>query len=59
MSSANKATNARIRKNFSKISFSKNDELEILCIPPWLIEKVDTEIDHFHYRFPLTMPCNC
>jgi putative sugar O-methyltransferase len=35
-------------KNFSKISFSKNDELEILCIPPWLIEKVDTEIDHFY-----------
>ena len=31
-----------------KISFSNNDELEILCIPPWLIEKVDVEIDHFH-----------
>jgi putative sugar O-methyltransferase len=35
-------------KNLSKISFSKNNELEILCIPPWLIEKVDVEIDHFH-----------
>jgi putative sugar O-methyltransferase len=35
-------------KNLNKISFSKNNELEILCIPPWLIEKVDTEIDHFH-----------
>ena len=35
-------------KNFNKISFSKNDELEILCIPPWLIERVDVEIDHFH-----------
>ena len=35
-------------KNLDKISFKKNDELEILCIPPWLIEKVDTEIDHFH-----------
>ena len=35
-------------KNLDKISFSKNDELEILCIPPWLIEKVETEIDHFH-----------
>jgi len=35
-------------KNLDKISFSKNNELEILCIPPWLIEKVETEIDHFH-----------
>lgn len=35
-------------KNLNKISFEKNDELEILCIPPWLIEKVETEIDHFH-----------
>jgi len=35
-------------KNLNKISFSKNNELEILCIPPWLIEKVDAEIDHFH-----------
>jgi len=35
-------------KNLDKISFKKNDELEILCIPPWLIEKVDAEIDHLH-----------
>ena len=35
-------------RNSNKISFSKNDELEILCIPPWLIERVETEIDHFH-----------
>ena len=35
-------------KSFDKISFQKNDELEILCIPPWLIEKVETQIDHFH-----------
>lgn len=35
-------------KDKEKISFSKNDELEILCIPPWLIEKLDIEIDHFH-----------
>ena len=35
-------------KNLNKISFSKNNNLEILCIPPWLIEKVDVEIDHFH-----------
>ena len=35
-------------KNLDKINFQDNDELEILCIPPWLIEKVDVEIDHFH-----------
>jgi putative sugar O-methyltransferase len=35
-------------KDLNKISFSKNNELEILCIPPWLIEKVDIEVDHFH-----------
>ena len=35
-------------RSFEKIGFSKNDELEILCIPPWLIEKVEVEIDHFH-----------
>ena len=35
-------------RSLDKISFSKNNELEIFCIPPWLIEKVDTEIDHFH-----------
>jgi putative sugar O-methyltransferase len=35
-------------KNLNKISFSKDKKLEILCIPPWLIEKLDVEIDHFH-----------
>ena len=35
-------------KNLDKISFLNNDELEIFCIPPWLIEKVETKIDHFH-----------
>ncbi len=35
-------------RNLKKISFSKSDELEIFCIPPWLIEEVETEIDHFH-----------
>ena len=35
-------------RNLNRISFSKNNELEIFCIPPWLIEKVETEIDHFH-----------
>jgi len=31
-----------------KISFANNDDLEILCVPPWLIEKLDLQIDHFH-----------
>ena len=35
-------------RNLNKISFSKNNELEIFCVPPWLIENVDVEIDHFH-----------
>ena len=35
-------------KSLDKIRFSKNKELEIFCIPPWLIEKVEAEIDHFH-----------
>ena len=35
-------------KNLDTINFSKNNDLEIFCIPPWLIEKVETEIDHFH-----------
>ena len=35
-------------KEKEKISFSNNNDLEILCIPPWLIEKLDLQIDHFH-----------
>lgn len=35
-------------RNLNKITFSKDDQLEILCIPPWLIERVNVEIDHFH-----------
>ena len=34
--------------NINQISFSNNDDLEILCIPPWQIEKLNVEIDHFH-----------
>ncbi len=30
------------------ISFSDNDDLEIICIPPWEIEKLEGSIDHFH-----------
>jgi len=35
-------------KNYNKISFNKNDDLEILCIAPWQIENVEVKIDHFH-----------
>ena len=35
-------------KDKDEIKFSDNDDLEIICIPPWLIEKVKVEIDHFH-----------
>ena len=35
-------------KDSDKIKFSNNDELEIICIPPWLIERLDVQIDHFH-----------
>jgi len=32
----------------SKITFNNNQDLEILCVPPWQIEKMDVDIDHFH-----------
>ena len=35
-------------RSLDKISFSNNNELEILCIPPWEIEKFEGEIDHFY-----------
>ena len=31
-----------------EILFEDNDELEIICIPPWEIEKINAQIDHFH-----------
>ena len=31
-----------------QIKFSNDNSLEIICIPPWEIEKVECEIDHFH-----------
>ena len=34
-------------KKLDKISFSGKDELEIFCIPPWEIEKLEIEVDHF------------
>ena len=33
---------------YKQIHNDIDNELEILCIPPWIIEKVDVEIDHFH-----------
>ena len=36
-------------RDLDKIYFSNNDELEIFCIPPWSLEKVETEIDHFQH----------
>ena len=35
-------------KNLDKISFSKDHKLEIFCIPPWCINRLDITIDHFH-----------
>ena len=35
-------------KDLKEIKFSNNNDLEIICIPPWLIEKLNVEIDHFH-----------
>ena len=35
-------------KNLNKISFSNNNNLEIFCIPPWQVENLDVNIDHFH-----------
>ena len=34
--------------NLSQISFSNNNDLEILCVPPWEIEKLNIQMDHFH-----------
>ena len=31
-----------------EISFENNNDVEIICIPPWEIEKINAKIDHFH-----------
>ena len=31
-----------------ELSFENNEKLEIICIPPWKIEKIKVEINHFH-----------
>tara|TARA_Y100001970_G_scaffold92161_1_gene116322 strand:- start:757 stop:1767 length:1011 start_codon:yes stop_codon:yes gene_type:complete len=35
-------------KNQKEISFTNNNSLEIFCIPPWEIEKLNIKVDHFH-----------
>ena len=35
-------------KNLKEIKFSSDDNLQIFCIPPWEIEKLKVNIDHFH-----------
>tara|TARA_B100001093_G_scaffold114022_2_gene106314 strand:+ start:2189 stop:3208 length:1020 start_codon:yes stop_codon:yes gene_type:complete len=35
-------------KKMDQIKFSNDNSLEIICIPPWEIERVECEIDHFH-----------
>ena len=35
-------------KSLQEISFENNDKLEILCIPPWEIKKLNVKIKHFH-----------
>mgnify|MGYP006139761071 CR=1 FL=1 len=35
-------------KDKDVIEFSNNDKLEIICIAPWQIEKLNVKIDHFH-----------
>ncbi len=37
-----------ITKDKKQICFEDNNELEIICIPPWEIEKINVKIDHFH-----------
>lgn len=34
-------------RGFENISFSGNDQLEILCIAPWQIERIETAVDIF------------
>ena len=35
-------------RSLTEIKFKDNDDLEIICIPPWEIEKLNLKIDHFH-----------
>ena len=35
-------------KGKKEIVFENNNDVEIICIPPWEIQKIDVKIDHFH-----------
>lgn len=35
-------------RDLNSISFSNNNDLEILCLPVWQIEKLSVEMDYFH-----------
>ena len=35
-------------KEMKEIKFKDDESLEIYCIAPWQIEKLNIEIDHFH-----------
>ena len=35
-------------KKMEKIKFTDDESLEIICIPPWEIAKLDCKVDHFH-----------
>tara|TARA_B100001971_G_C18222980_1_gene558435 strand:+ start:270 stop:1280 length:1011 start_codon:yes stop_codon:yes gene_type:complete len=37
-----------ITNKLNKIQFANNDKLEIICIAPWQIEKVECLVDYFH-----------
>ena len=37
-----------ITRNLDQIKFSNDDRVEIYCIAPWQIEKLDVTIDYFH-----------
>lgn len=34
--------------NLKEINFQNNKDLEIICIPTWCLEKINTKIDKFH-----------
>lgn len=44
----NKVKDYLFTRDNKEIYFEDNDELEIVCIPPWEIEKINTRVDHFH-----------
>ena len=35
-------------RDLDRIAFENNDKLEIICVPPWQIDKISAKIDFFH-----------